>query len=388
MLTPEEALRIARGEEIEADRRQRWTGFSRPVTIGGSVAVLLVSLLLAVVGLCIPAAGKLMFCLGIGLVLMAGVWALILSLEDGYTWQASIPLFWIFLALQDPARWGKPVVMHFFGFIVATIGIFLSFGPGVGIFLQGWRPSLGFGGRLERSLVPPVQNQPAPRRKVKEPPSAETIPGLAAYWPLDSATHDDTDNAVFGGEPGRLIGATFVPGVRGKALQFHGAVSRIELHPSPRLSYADGAPFTWAGWVQTTSDGTLLGQRRRTDEDPVVDVTIEQGALCATVRCDGPDLGRAKKISGAQIADGTWHHFALTRDEAGNIELFLDGQSQAKAAGAGGPITTDLNFLGQERYWATLKSGPGHPYFTGLLDECCLFDRVLKPAELRTLAAL
>lgn len=352
-------------------------------------AVLAVSFLLVIVSLCLPIAGKLVFGLGIGVVLAAGVWAMLLSIQDGYTWQASIPLFWIYFATQDPGRWGRPVLMHGFGVVLTLGGAFLMHGPGVAGLAQGWRPSLGMGGAFFRPATPANQNgQSAPRRKVNEPPSADSISGLVAHWPLDTASGGQTPDDVKGGSPSAAFGISVVSGVKGNALKFDGLGSYVELAPSPRLSFAAGDSFTWAGWFNTTTDGTLLGQRNAQDEGPVVDMTVEQGNLCATVRCDGPELGRAKKLVGARVADGTWHHFALTRDETGQMELFLDAQSQGQAAGADGPITTNLNALGQERYWALLKSGPGSPFFTGLLDECCLFDRVLKPAELKSLAGL
>lgn len=387
MLTPEEALRIARGEG-ERRRRPLEEVLLAPLNIAFG-AVLAVSLLLVVVSLCLPVAGKLVFGLGIGVVLAAGVWAMLLSIQDGYTWQASIPLFWIYFATQDPARWGRPVLMHALGVALALGGVFLMHGPGVAGLAQGWRPPFGIGGAFFRPAAPANQKgQSAPRRKVNEPPSADSISGLVAYWKLDAVTRGQTPDEVIGGPPSNVFGASIVPGVKGNALKFEGLGSYVELAPSPRLSFAAGDSFTWAGWVNTKDDGTLLGQRRRTDEGPVIDITVEQGNLCATVRCDGPDLNRVHKLTGTRVADGTWHHLALTRDSAGKIELFLDAQSQGQAAGADGPITTDLNAFGQERYWVLLKSGPGSPFFTGLLDEFCLFDRVLTPDELRSLAGL
>jgi hypothetical protein len=219
-------------------------------------------------------------------------------------------------------------------------------------------------------------------------PPATDFPGLIGYWPLDQgplrkapdASGNGHDASLVGGPPGRLLG------VRGFALQF-GLESYMDYGQSPQFNFGPNAPFTFAAWAKVRGgDGTILSQRNSRAGAPVIDLTVERGRLTGTVRADGPEFGEAK-VSGGAVNDGNWHHAALTRDAAGRIDLYLDGQPQGQAAGtnSAGPITTDLRAAGAELYWANVRRF-GSPYLAGALDEVAIFNRALSAAEIRRLA--
>jgi hypothetical protein len=178
--------------------------------------------------------------------------------------------------------------------------------------------------------------------------------------------------------------------VRGGAVLLAGQDSYLDYGAAPAFNFAAGAPFTFAGWLRTTRAGaTVLSQRHSREPAPVIDITVEDGRLCGLVRQDGFEGGQPGRVaSAAPVNDGAWHHFALTRQGAGQVELFVDGVSQGTASGAasGGAVTTDWRTVGLERRWLTGGARFGTPDFDGAVDELCVFDRALRPEEIRALA--
>ena len=106
-----------------------------------------------------------------------------------------------------------------------------------------------------------------------------------------------------------------------------------------------------------------------------------------TAGCDDNSGFGGVQLSGGSIKDGQWHHFALTREPNGTVELFLDGRTQGRNVGknSGGPITTDLRALASDRF-VVASSKKATPYLAGRIDEVRLYDRVLAPEEVAILA--
>src|SRR5207247_851311 len=91
----------------------------------------------------------------------------------------------------------------------------------------------------------------------------------------------------------------------------------------------------------------------------------------------------AEAKSAATVLAGQWHHFAVTRDAEGTIELFLDGATvgPGKSGASKGSITTDMRCLAIEKRWQKTGFG-GKSCFKGSVDEICFFNRVLNPVEI------
>src|SRR5581483_8806456 len=123
--------------------------------------------------------------------------------------------------------------------------------------------------------------------------------------------------------------------------------------------------------------------RNRRDRATMLNVAVEQGWLVADIHqnSDGKFLNGARLNSLKAVADGKWHHFALLRDNLGNVTLYVDGQWQDGKAdeGARGRLTTDLRALGRD----LLRASPG---FQGSIDEFCIFRRKLTDNEINKLA--
>jgi hypothetical protein len=263
-----------------------------------------------------------------------------------------------------------------------------------------WRPWQKQAGLIPQQSHSPNAEAPAPAlpepppkpKPHKEPPSAEQIPGLIAYWDFDEkADGVRVKDRTGHGSGGTLHGATPVDGVRGQGLHFDGRESYCELGDGATLNFASGAPFTIAGWVRTqATTGTIVSMRNSRDDGSVIDITVEGGKIKGLVRENGGIFPTAV-TSRVTIHDDSWHHFAVSRSSDGEIELFVDGDSQGKRSGtqSRGAITTDMRALGSERYW--VKQGRkavdgASAYLGGGIDEVCIANRVLTAEEIRTLA--
>lgn len=227
---------------------------------------------------------------------------------------------------------------------------------------------------------PPVQGQAAPEKL-----APATIPGLIAYWPLDEGQGAITLD-VPRKQPAARQGGEWVPGIKGAALRFNGTSDYVDLGDDTRLNFGPGAPFTLAGWASTEAEGGAICTFRKAKGFGVIGVLVVKGNLHGWVRDDNSGFGGVQ-LKGDPIKDGKWHHFALTRQPDGTVELFLDARSQGKDMGknTGGPITTNLRALASDRF--VVASGKNAPaYFAGSIDEVCLYNRVLTPGEIGTLA--
>jgi hypothetical protein len=228
---------------------------------------------------------------------------------------------------------------------------------------------------------------PRPAALPKAPPAAGDLRGLAGYWSLDEGQGDQAGNAAGNRQAAAVHQGKWVPGVRGQALGFARPDSYVDLGTSDDLNFPAGSPFALALWVQpAAASGTVLSLRHRTDESPVLDVTLKGGQVVVTLRYDGNVLGTVHKLVGGKIDDGTWHHVIVLRDAVGQLQLYVDGAGVQNTATARGSLTTNLRALGREQRWMIHNPDRGDPNYEGCMDEFCVFKRVLTMDEIRKLA--
>jgi hypothetical protein len=228
---------------------------------------------------------------------------------------------------------------------------------------------------------------PRPAGLPKAPPAAGDLPGLAGYWSLDEGEGDQAGNAAGSRQGAAVHHGKWVPGVRGQALAFARPDSYVDLGTSDDLNFPAHAAFAVAVWVQPAgASGTLLSLRHRTDEAPVLDVTLGGGQATVTLRYDGNVFGTAYRVAGGKLDDGNWHHVVVQRNAADQLELYVDGAAVQSTATAGGSLTTNLRALGRELRWMKWNPDRGDPNYEGCVDEFCAFKRALKPEEIRKLA--
>ena len=136
---------------------------------------------------------------------------------------------------------------------------------------------------------------------------------------------------------------------------------------------------TIAFWMRTgtaaTGNGTILFDRRTS----VGTVFFIDGSGSGTI--DVQTYGGGN-FSGGFVADGGWHHVALTYDQsaAGSVNLYVDGSlvaSQPNAAAWSWPTNQEIE-LGRshDTYWQN---------YAGEMDDVRIYSRILTDAEVATI---
>jgi len=146
--------------------------------------------------------------------------------------------------------------------------------------------------------------------------------------------------------------------------------------PLPDFGRGD---FTIAAWLRTTKGGTIVAKAPATGNwaPQGKALFVRGGRLCY-------DIGWVGTLaSQRRVADGAWHHVALT-SKAGALRLHIDGQPDKAGRLAAKPDVPAH----------VLKLGFTCPNFPrqgsglrGALDDVRLYRRALPPGELRALAA-
>ena len=219
--------------------------------------------------------------------------------------------------------------------------------------------------------------------------------GLIAHYRFDESNGPVTEEQM-GGSMAILHGAKWTEGHNGSGLLFTGQ-DYVDFSNAPQINFGAGAPFTYSGWFKTTANyGMILSQRNRGDEGADIDIAIGNnggavaaGKIMALVRPNGRLIAPYAQVTGSPVNDGAWHHFAVSRDAEGTIELFLDGISQGRSSNSvsSQAISTNMRAFGAERYWFEIASAHAfNTFFTGCLDDIRVYNRTLNSAEIQQLS--
>ncbi|KZN65938.1 hypothetical protein N473_10240 [Pseudoalteromonas luteoviolacea CPMOR-1] len=150
--------------------------------------------------------------------------------------------------------------------------------------------------------------------------------------------------------------------------------------------------FSLTTWVKTSSIGQHIIVDKRY-EDQVSDVQgyafyVDDGFLALQLAdgdgswyCQEPDSSCTFYDSEAFVADGQWHHVAVSidRDRAKGIRFYLNGKlnSAFDPTGRQGSLSNEMPLRIGSR--SSFKTG----LFKGAIGEIALYHRVLTPSEIR-----
>jgi hypothetical protein len=216
---------------------------------------------------------------------------------------------------------------------------------------------------------------------------------LVGWWPLDDVSGGTTVaaiNASGGANPSLsgtpypaplgMGGPTPISGVVGGALSFDGVNDYVEIPDNAALNFGSG-DFSIDAWIRTTqTSGINVILDKREQQPKGYSLYCYNGSLGLQLAIGG---NYANYGSNAYVADGNWHHIAVTVDRTSNIiGWFLDGQPKASNANplAGSLTNTSPLRLGVRSF---VLSG----YWNGELDELELFNRALQPGEVWSIFA-
>lgn len=209
--------------------------------------------------------------------------------------------------------------------------------------------------------------------------------GLVGWWPLCDDSGNATDYSGQGNH-GSVTGTTRrVAGKGGlTAYSFDGTDDYVNVGHSTVLQPKLGG-FTASAWVKTDPMVDYINSNKfprlfvKTPSAQFNDTNGWQIAMSAGhshVAIGDGTTDNAGQASGKRIDDGKWHHCLFTWD-GDTIELFVDGVSQDVTPWSGTIATTNTASIGA-------SNTPNH-HFRGSIGPCRVYNRVLRPSEIRTL---
>ena len=210
-------------------------------------------------------------------------------------------------------------------------------------------------------------------------------PGMAAWWPFDEKAGSVAFDRA-GGHDGTFVnGPAPVAGVVDGARSFNGSQS-VQVADAPGIDFGTG-DFTFDAWLKTSRSGSFV--------DVILDkrsvamggylgyhVFLYQGRLGLQL----DDGGYTNYGSAAFVADGAWHHVAITVQRAASdgIRWYVDG---TEVLPRHNPTAHDGSLDNNSPLTIAVRSTAlgGGDNFLGLLDEIELFPRTLTAEEVRAI---
>jgi hypothetical protein len=217
----------------------------------------------------------------------------------------------------------------------------------------------------------------------------DTTSGLVAYYPLDGNAVDYSGSGNLGAENNVSYSADRF-GVSESACSFDGSEDYITLSHPVEIG---GGDSTVACWVRIPEDetgapGVLLGNATHVEKTVNYEIHDEgQLRIFWGIEVEILPFGFSFELrlhGETDLRDGEWHHIALVRDtEAGQFYAYIDGIPEVLTAHTS--VGSDLDFSTAQRIGADYSNGFS-PYFNGEIDEFRVYERVLTPEEVTSLA--
>ena len=186
-------------------------------------------------------------------------------------------------------------------------------------------------------------------------------------------------------------------------LRFDGTNDRVTVPYSPTFPTE---VFTLSAWIK------LLPPRRRAAiiargeddnsfnlswqlyviQDGTLEIMLEdsrENNYCYPLNSCRP-LGSCSIEGDLFVADDVWRHVAATREQSGDLSLYIDGDKRASCEGTGVPSSNNFQVLSVGNTFGTIGPPPGgvEPpvwFFLGLIDEPAVWDVVLTDAQVAAL---
>ncbi|MFN0149585.1 MAG: LamG-like jellyroll fold domain-containing protein [bacterium] len=220
----------------------------------------------------------------------------------------------------------------------------------------------------------------------------EVPSGLVCWWPLDE-TVTPIAHEIARTRDGTFWEPTPVAGKVQGAFSFAGTGSAVQVENTPFLQFGALGNFSIDAWI-LTSDSLItrsivekIGAGPLTGRPRGYSFYVKQGRLALALNKDNALLLQ-EYWSGAAaptVADGEWHHVAVTVVRGGNVTFYKDGIAIATVT----PASTEncnTNWPLQIGSSSTLNYANRPGVFLGRIDEVEIFDRALLPADVALLA--
>ena len=193
--------------------------------------------------------------------------------------------------------------------------------------------------------------------------------GLIGYWNFDEGKGEIAKDKSGNNLDGEIIGAEWVKGKKGYALEFNGENAYVEIE-SPHIA----ENISVMAWVKSSDYSRLqhIVSTRDKKLGYILQTTLNNIAY-GYVSIDGnliPVEGKTKLIN------NEWVHLAITYDGK-LVKLYVNGKLDKESKEVSGEIT-----LGNSSLHIGAQGTPLSYYFLGIIDEVKIYNRALTLEEI------
>jgi protocatechuate 3,4-dioxygenase beta subunit/uncharacterized protein (DUF2141 family) len=224
-------------------------------------------------------------------------------------------------------------------------------------------------------------NKYEPKPDCVYPPS-----NMSAWWSFDYSSKDSPqDFAGFNNSGTKMNGPIATAGKVLGALQFDGVDDYVEVADHFELNFGT-KDFSFDAWIKTSDSRGVKAiiDKRSQMQGAGYFIFLNDGKLSLQLN-DNLSIW-ANYSTSIVIADGNWHHIAITiqRNNSQGLKFYVDGlpiqtgnpTSQQGSISNTAPLRIGLNTYMQASFSQAFK---------GILDEIELFKRVLTPEEVQSI---
>ena len=179
------------------------------------------------------------------------------------------------------------------------------------------------------------------------------------------------------------VGPVWAVGHSGGGIAFDGVDDHLRLPDAP---YAPGGDFSIAFWMRIpplagASFQYVYSHGVASQPNSLNIHFSESTGRLRTVLVRQTDLGSALQLDiDAGLADGLWHHFALSSPQSGNTCIFIDGSCRVVTNLGGGAFDP-----GGDLFIGARQDLNGNRFFQGTLDDIRIASSAITAAEVQAI---
>lgn len=219
-------------------------------------------------------------------------------------------------------------------------------------------------------------------------------PSMVSWWPGDGNALD-----IWDGNDGTLMnGATFAPGKVAQTFNFDGVNDYVMVPDDSSLNFGVGSGFSIDAWIKTRKQEfqSIIDKREAPGNQNTrgYHLYLYKGLLgfqMADASAPSPTCSTnpltsscTNWVSQSQVADGQWHHVAVTvlRGSVTGGKLYVDGTPVLTfdPTVRNKSLSNKADLLIAKHQFSTSTN-----YFSGLIDEVEIFNRAITAAHVQSI---
>jgi hypothetical protein len=217
---------------------------------------------------------------------------------------------------------------------------------------------------------------------------------LVGYWNMNEGSggvaHDSSGNGnngtLYGYSNGTIQSGTWVAGKYGNGLSFDGRNNYVGFWNSSNFNIGTNN-FTISLWLRaqnlsSTVEGLIIKRDWSSVTNSGFQLQVQAGGNVWLYLCDGSAM-RISGSSAATVIDNIWHNVVLVGNRNSNATFYVDGMFSGSI-----DISSQRGSISNNVPLIIGADDNGNSFFNGVIDEACIYNRVLSAAEVAELYAM